>query len=484
MAADKRKVTTKMRSPLFIVLALTSVYLLNAQPVRTQPVRTQPASAQPVRVQPDTALPDVALLVGAQRVDDTQLKQVIIFGRHSVRAPVADNALLNTFSVKQYPLFSVGTGLLTPNGAKLETLLGSYYRLWLTNEKLLTGNDSNDAAAVYLRSNVIERTIVTAQSFASGLLPAASVNVNHYGPTESDPLFDAVGAGVARLDRDMAVAAVNGQLGGNAETLASAYAPEFALTRSLLFGYPTDETPAPVTPSGLVDVTTLPIAITAGSGSTAVNLGGLLLLSAAVDPFLMEYADGMPASDVGWGQLTAGGVSQISRLYNMGLDLEYRTPYLASVQSSNLAAHLVRSMVQTATGNAMTGSLGSPSTKVILLVASDVNIIGLAGLLHLDWILSGYQSDFCSPGGALVFELRQSQSTGEYVVRASYRGQTLDQLRNLTALTLAAPPAIAPVFIPGCSTRNATFDCPLEDFVRVSRHAIDPLSADLTDVNH
>jgi 4-phytase/acid phosphatase len=54
----------------------------------------------------------------------------------------------------------------------------------------------------------------------------------------------------------------------------------------------------------------------------------------------------------------------------------------------------------------------------------------------------------------------------------------MDQLRNQTSLTLAAPPATAPVFIPGCSTRKATFDCTLADFVTVSKRAIDPASAD------
>jgi 4-phytase/acid phosphatase len=117
---------------------------------------------------------------------------------------------------------------------------------------------------------------------------------------------------------------------------------------------------------------------------------------------------------------------------------------------------------------------------VIVLVASDVNIAGLAGLFNLDWILPGYQADYCAPGGALVFELRQSQGTGEYIVRASYIAQTLDQLRNRTALTLNAPPASAPVFIPGCSVRNATFDCPLGKFVAVAKHVIDPFSADQT----
>jgi 4-phytase/acid phosphatase len=193
----------------------------------------------------------------------------------------------------------------------------------------------------------------------------------------------------------------------------------------------------------------------------------------------MESADGLLDRDVGWGQLSAGGISQIYRLYTPILDLEYRTPYLDQVQSSNVASHIVRSLVQAATGNAMTGALGNPSTKVILLVASDVNVTGLAGLFRLDWTLPSYPSNFCAPSGTLAFQLRQSQSSGEYIVRAVYIAQTLEQLRNQTALTLDAPPAIAPLFIPGCSVGNATFDCPLERFVRIASQVIDPQSVDL-----
>jgi len=55
----------------------------------------------------------------------------------------------------------------------------------------------------------------------------------------------------------------------------------------------------------------------------------------------------------------------------------------------------------------------------------------------------------------------------------------MDQLRNRTPLTLAAPPAVAPVFIPGCSAHNATFDCSLEHFVTTVGRAVDPKSVDL-----
>ena len=104
-----------------------------------------------------------AQLLAAQQVDDTKLKQVIIFGRHSVRAPVAPNSYLNTYSVRPYPVFGVSAGILTDNGSKLSMILGAYYRLWLKNEGLLTGNDAADAPFAYFRANVLQRTHATAQ---------------------------------------------------------------------------------------------------------------------------------------------------------------------------------------------------------------------------------------------------------------------------------------------------------------------------------
>jgi len=420
-----------------------------------------------------------APLLAAQATDNTQLKQVIVFGRHSVRSPLATNSTLNQYSAGAYPQFSVQPGYLTANGAALETILGGYYRAWLTKEGLLIGNDASDAKLVYFRANNIERTIATAQAFAVGMLPAAPPPVD-FLPAGVDPLFDPMDAGVSHLDSRQAVAAVSGRLGGNPQSLSSAYAAEFALARSVLFGYPLGQTPVPATPEGKTDPTAIPIGAAPGVPGLPVDLGGLLTIESVTTPFLLEYADGMQPSDVAWGRLTADQISQLTRITQLLLDLEYRTPYVARVLSSNLASHVVRSLQQAATGNTMAGSLGNPQTKVMVLIASDVNVTSLAGLLHLDWTLPGYQENFCALGGALVFELRQSRSTGEYVVRASYVTQSLDQLRNRTVLTLSAPPSVAPVFIPGCSTASAKFDCPLSGFVRVADAAIDQKSADLT----
>jgi 4-phytase / acid phosphatase len=416
--------------------------------------------------------------LSAQSPDDTVLKQVIIFGRHGVRTPVVPNSMLNAFSAQPYPTFAAsGLAVITPNGQTNETLLGAYFRLWLTQENLLTGNDASDAALTYVRANNAPLIVNTAQAFVAGLLPGAPPPVNTVAAP--DPLFDPIDAGVATLDTNMALAAVNGRLGGNSQALSTAYSAELALARSVLFNYPVGTSPAPATPTGKIDVTAIPITMTAGNSTAPVNPGGLAEYYYAIDPFMMEYADGMPASQVGWGLLNEAGISQIFRLYDVLLDLEFRTPYLAKVQSSNLGSHIVRTMVQAATGNAMGGTVGTPADKIVVLTASNTNVSGLAGLFQLDWLVQGYQRDVAALGGALVFELRQSQVTGEFIVRAVYVAQTMDQLRNQTPLTLAAPPANVPVFIPGCSIDNATFDCPLGTFVRVAQQAVGSRYADL-----
>lgn len=416
--------------------------------------------------------------LAAQRPDNTVLKQVIIFGRHAARTPVATPSQLSSFSTLPFPAFSVsGQAVITPNGATNETILGGYFRLWLTQEGLLTGNDAADAASVYVRANNAPLIVDTAQAFVAGLLPAAPPPVNTV--PAPDPLFDPIDAGVAKLDINMAIASVNGRIGGNPQLLSSAYAAEFAMARSVLFNYPVGTSPAPATPAGKIDITTIPITMTAGNSTAPVNPGGLSSFYMAIDPFMMEYADGMPTSDVGWGNLDAAGISQMFRVYDALLDLEFRTPYLAGVQSSNLASHIIRSILQAATGSAMTGTVGTPSDKIVVLTAANTNLAGLAGLFQLDWLVDGFQRDVASLGGALVFELRQSQRTGEFIVRTAYITQTMDQIRNRTKLTLATPPANVPVFIPGCSVDNTTFDCSLRSFLRVTQHAINARNAEL-----
>ena len=99
-------------------------------------------------------------------------------------------------------------------------------------------------------------------------------------------------------------------------------------------------------------------------------------------------------------------------------------------------------------------------------------VAGLAGLLNVHWQLPGYQPDFCAPGGALVFELRQSNRSKQYLVRVFYTAQTFDQLRSLTPLTLKNPPATMQLMVPGGSNSATNLDVNFGVFQKLMKNAI------------
>jgi len=420
----------------------------------------------------------LAASVPAQTVtnDDTILKQIIIFGRHSVRAPTMSEADYAQYSPRPYPDFEVlQPGYLTVHGQQAEVLLGAYYRSYLLSEGLLTGDGSSDLAHSYFRANSIQRSNLTATMLGSGLFNGITVPVHSYALGQPDPVFDPVLANVAIVDAVRAANEVQG-IYYSGTALASAYSAEFSLIRSVLFNYQNGVQPPPPAPPNITDPTTEPIPLDAVTTllytGNAVDEGGLAATNNAADPFVMAYADGLPLTDVGWGQLSLDTLSQTTRITVLTQDIELRTPYLAQVQSSNAAAHILRSMRQAVLGEVIPGAFGDATSRVIAVISSDAYVTGLAGLIGLHWQLPGYQPDFCAPGGALVFELRQSTRSGEYLVRAFYTAQSFDQLRNLTPLTLTAPPETIQLLIPGGSRPGAPFDVSFEVFQKLLRNAI------------
>jgi 4-phytase/acid phosphatase len=428
--------------------------------------------------------------------DGTTLQKIIIFGRHSIRSSTTCPTTLSQYAVDPFPSFSVYPGCLTPNGMAAETLLGAYYRLYLLQEKLLTGNNQTDVPRAYFRANSIERSNVTAEMFQAGLLPGSQPAVHSYPVSLTtpvfDPVFDPIATGVANVDPSIAATQAqeifNSQA-GSASAVQSAYSGEYALIRSALFDYLLGTQPPPTPPycpqsqssTACVDPTAQAIIIAPNTTpplytGAVINTGGLETMLNATDPFVMQYADNSFAfpDDVAWGRLTADQISQQTRLTNLHFQIEMRLPYLARVQSSNAASHILRTMKQTAFpgSTSVGGAFGNANSRVVVVISSDAYVAGLAGLLNLHWQLPGYQPDFCAPGGALVFELRQS-STGS-IVRVFYTAQTFEQLRNLTLLTLDQPPATVQLLVPGGSKSATDLDVDFSVFQNLMTNAIGP----------
>jgi 4-phytase/acid phosphatase len=416
--------------------------------------------------------------------DGTVLKQIIIFGRHSIRAATSDTNSLNECSANPFPdYFGVQVGYLTPRGQLAAGLMGSYFHDYLLHEGLLTGNTNTDLARSYFRANVIERSYMTAAKFGAGLIPGANIPVHTYNPTNSavaDPVIDPILAGFATVDPVRALTEVQGVF-GSGTNLSSAYSGELSLISKVLYPpgtHPLYPGTSPTTnfPPGSFDPTTVPITLTTNVPpyytGNAINMGGLDSTVTAADPFIMQYADGYTNTDVGWGRLTLNELSQQTRINTLQISIAMRQPYLARVQSSSAASHILRSMLRVTGRVPLNGAFGTPNSKVLVIISSDFYLAGLAGLLDAHWLLPGYQPDFCAPGGALVFELRQVRATGQYLVRVFYTAQTFDQLRNLTPLTLQVPPATMQLLIPGGSNSATNLDVNFITFSNLMNAAI------------
>ncbi len=409
--------------------------------------------------------------------DNTTLKQIIIFGRHSIRSSTVPTSILNEYAVNPWPAFEVAPGCLTPRGMTAETYLGRYFRQYLIAEGLLTGNDQANVAKLYFRSNCIERSFLTAYYFWTGLildqtlLPAVHSYPIQQPPLPQDPVFTSIETGVAKVNANVAAQQVQ-EIFNSGDALTSAYSGEFNLILNTV--QPPPQEPSQTCASGSACVYPIPVlstqsppqnaqppynltltaSTTPGTGSV-INIGALQTALAASEPFVMQYADNL---EPGWG-LTVDQVSQLTRLVDLGFNIEDRSPYLSQVQSSNAASHILLTMRQAAFGVNLSGAFGNARSRVVVVISSDNFVAGLAGLLNLHWQLPGYQPDFCAPGGALVFELRQSKITGNYLVRVYYTAQSFDQLRNLTPLTQPnPPPETMQLSVPGGNTSATNLD--------------------------
>jgi 4-phytase / acid phosphatase len=368
---------------------------------------------------------------------DLTVERVVLYMRHGVRSPTHDPPAAPEVTASPWPKWSVPPGFLTEHGAEGVRLLGAYDRQWLVRAGLLPAKGCPDPARVWLHSDSDQRTIATGDLWLASIAPGCALGNEHAAQGEPDALFRHFG----EVDADTANAAVTAVLGpAGIEGLEASRHEALATLNHILCG---DKT----TDCGLSHEPTALAPAKAGRGPRLT--GALADASTLSQDLVLEYAEGLPLPEVGWGRATAKDIQAVGVFHSTQYLVLGRPPYLAARYVGPIAQRILKAL----------SNPDPAAPSITALIGHDSGVASLGGLLGLHWQVPGYAADDPPPGGALIYE-RLRDAKGQLFVRVLFRAQSLEQLRTLALLTTYLPsPYFEPLSIEGCGTV-----CPLAKF--------------------
>lgn len=382
---------------------------------------------------------------GSRGSNQDKLKLVVVVSRHGVRSPTWTVDRLNAYSSKPWPGWSVPPGYLTAHGFELMKLFGAYDRAALASVGLFAAQGCSAASDTYIWADTDQRTMESGKALAAGLFPDCAVPVHSLAQGENDPLFHPPAAAIDSAQADRVFAEFSTRV---AALQDASYSGLLAQMNRVLMGCDPDADCSPAQPPETPLMEGKNGAVR-GKGDHLVTFQGpLAQASTFAEDFQLEYTEGMPPQSVGWGKVDEAQVIKLINLHSIYFDLMHRTPSLARMEASGMLDTITRTLQQGVQGNAVAGAIGTPGSKLVLLVGHDTNIGPIAALLGVHWNLDG-RADDIAPGTELAFELWQTPQ-GAYRIKVTVTMQTLRQMREAQALTPANPPARQFITLSAC----------------------------------
>lgn len=375
--------------------------------------------------------------------DALKLERVVMLMRHGVRPPTRAQVVPTGMNDQPWPKWSVDYGQLTPHGYDAVRLVGQWDRMNWAERGLLPAEGCPASADIEVAASAKPRTQDTARALLEGMAPECGLEIDFPATPDDDVEFHPLETGAMPIDADEALRAVRAlSPPGGMQSELVAHAGGLALLDQALGCTRTRAQ------SGC-SLAAMPAAIVRNENDRPDIGDPFGIASTVSQTFLLEYLEGMPISDVAWGRLTRQQIEDLLEFHALKFYYEGRAPYVAARAASPLAARMLAAMEQ--------------GPKLTVLVGHDTNIADLGGFLDLHWKVPSYPRDDPPPGGALGFEVL-SDTSGKRFVRAFYRSQTMDQVRELQPLSAANAPAYEYLSIPGCPSA-----CAMADFEKTVR---------------
>ena len=360
----------------------------------------------------------VALPAQAQQAKDWKLERVVVIMRHGVRPPTRAEPLPAGEASQPWPTWDVDWGYLTAHGTKAVAKVGDFDRATYAG---LLGKTCPTAHDVRVVADSDERTVKTAEVYAATMFAGCTVPVDHLPQGQKDARFSPDMSG---LDPAATQAAVQSVLpAGGLPAVDTQYADDLkALTRILGCTQPA------------CDLSQQPATIDTSKGKIKLG-GGINTASTLAEILALEYAEGKPQTEVGWGRTNRAEIAELLRFHPLEYTLVSRPRAVADVGAKALLSEVKR------------GLFATDTARYTVLVGHDGNIAYIGGALNLHWQGGDFPQDDPPPAGALMFELWRDAKGGHHVI-VRFRSQTLDEMRNLTPLSADASKALP---LPQCA---------------------------------
>ena len=359
----------------------------------------------------------VAVPAQARQANDWKLERVVVVMRHGVRPPTKAEPLPAGEASQPWPVWDVNWGYLTAHGAQAVAKVGDFDRATYAGFLTTTCPTAHDVRVV---ADSDERTVKTAETYVGAMFAGCTVPVEHLAEGQKDPRFAEDGEG---LDSALALASARSALPpGGLAAVDAQYADGLkALTRIL------------GCTQAACDLSRQPATLDTAKGHLKMG-GGIPVASTFAEILALEYAEGKPMDQVGWGRASRAEIAELLRFHALEYVVTARPKLLAQSGAKALLTEVRR------------GLFATDTARYTLIVGHDGNIAHIGGALDLHWQGGDFAQDDPPPAGALIFELwREGQGAEHVIVR--FRSQTLDEMRNLTPLAADASKALA---LPQC----------------------------------
>ncbi|WP_194270712.1 histidine-type phosphatase [Glaciimonas soli] len=348
------------------------------------------------------------------------LERAVLVMRHGVRPPTKSAQAMASLSDQAWPddaAWGAAPGELTPHGGLAIRKMGSDLRDFYVGAGLLPALGSIADQTLIWADSADQRTRATGQMLALGLSGNATQPISvGWSANHTDPLFHGLDEKTCPLDPAAEQQAILAQ--GPLDT------PE---TRSALTRLQAILAPQACQGSAGACLEG-PGKLTAGSGE--VKISGPLSIGATVsEVLLLEYENGLPMSQVGFGRASRADIEQLQSIHEHTANLTRRTPYIATRRAYALAQFILAALSENNVNS--TVPTINAAQRLIVLAGHDTNLSNLAGVFGLDWHMPD-QPDVTAPGTVIAFERWRENTTGKTLLRMRLFYQNMEQVRNLS----------------------------------------------------